>query len=86
MENQAQQLFAEARTLVSAQPDAPVVLLLNRWARFQWWRDEVRLLQASGYSPRGVARFGYRLLKLAARTARRKAGGLKRRLLRFAKG
>jgi hypothetical protein len=80
MENQAQLLFAEARARQEADREAPVVILSNRWARYQWARDEWRLLQASGYRPRGIARCGYRLLKLAYRTARGKAGGLKRRL------
>ena len=67
-------------------PDAPVLVVIDRWARFQWWRDEVKLLQQSGYRPRGVARFGYRLAKLFVRTARRKASGLKRRVLTRLKG
>ena len=82
MENQVQQLFREAQALQARQADAPVVLLVNRWARWQWLRDEWRLLQSARFRPRGIARFGYRLLKLGARTARRKAGGLVRRLLR----
>ena len=86
MENQAAQLFADVRDRLASQPDAPVLVVIDRWARFQWWRDEVKLLQQSGYRPRGVARFGYRLAKLFVRTARRKASGLKRRVLTRLKG
>jgi hypothetical protein len=86
MENQAAQLFADIRDRIAAQPDAPVLIVIDRWAHFQWWRDEVKLLAASGHTPRAFARMGYRLLKLAGRTGRRKASGLKRRVWARLKG
>jgi hypothetical protein len=83
MENLAEQLFAEAQTALERQAGAPVVIVAYRWANWQWLRDEWRLMASGRFRPRPVARFGYRLLKLAYRTARRKAGGLKRRLARL---
>lgn len=80
MENHVKQLFAQASQATRAQGEPAVYFVTCRHPRLRFWQDELALLRAAR-SPRGVARFGYRVAKAGLRLARRKAAGLKRRLL-----
>ena len=80
MQNHVQQLFEDVRLAHERSGEAPVVFIFARWTRLAWLRDEWRLLASARFSPKGVARFGYRVFKRPAVWASAKARGVRRRL------